>query len=316
MNKLDQKILKTYLDLKKKEKIQIHKKNVQEKMAADIEKAILVEQKIDALGIDLHQRQHSTLEKIKGLLFEDNEEKIEDLKLNYFLQIMNLKSLKKEIDLYKFELTVLETQLVKLECKELELKKLFQQKEEELLKNHPDSVNYLLEIQDHILFQKLLIEEMEEAIPFGEKAMKLLDSMMDDVGLAAKAKKFTMYGRYSQKDKISYLEQIKNDVEMLYHWMQKFNLELMDISIHLNVDFSRHIKQFKSLSKELVQTHFDSKTIERLLFKAQVRLKYVRHKVFRAIEALEKDIGKAERSIKRAKRKKELLIIQDIKRRR
>lgn len=316
MDALDKQIKESYSDVQRKEKILTHIGHIRDKLAAEREKARLLEGQLETLGMNLREIQGFRLEKIKSLLWGDkHRDQVEEVKLDYFVKFMFYKTLSKEIELYQFEISVLEGQLEKLNGANLRLKQLLLKKEAQLFDRHPEARPRLLEIQDQLLLQYTLLKEIEEAIPFGEKALNLMDNLIHRLETALRAGPFSIQkkGERSSRAKVEFSEQIRSDLEQLYHWLQRFNLELEDISIRFKINYYDRLKHFKQMADSFHDLSFNSYVFFNILDNGLVKLKRVDQEIRSTLTALKADIEKAENSIAQSEQEKASLIIQNSK---
>ena len=183
MSKLDKKIIDAYRQVRSKKKIQKHLNHLEEKTAGQSEQLKQMDEELQRIGYKFRWMESATLQKIKEWLWgqEDSTEEYEQMKSRYFKKFMQYKALIKERELCQYEYSVLESQLEKTRDTEVELRKLIRQKGKELIADNEETAQQILDIRNDVVYLKLLIEEMAEAVVYGERAEKVLDAMIEDL---------------------------------------------------------------------------------------------------------------------------------------
>ena len=314
MSQLDRKIIETYREVRRKEKVRKHMSHLENKLVEYAKRIERMDKELHELGYNLKWMEFAPLQKIKEWLWGDEplEEESDQMRSRYFKRFMQYKALLKEKELCEYEHSVLATQEKKIQDLEGPLKKLIREKEEELVTENREIAYDILAIRENIIFLKLLIEEMDEALEYGEKAIKVLEAMIEDLKSVKSMDRMEMYGqgRYSSMSKLAYIEKAQRDIDMAYNWLQRFNLELRDISVEQKVDYFDEMHQYEKFIDALYYALLNSSLIHEAIDDSIGKLSLVCKSVQHNLKQLHQDIELSERSIKRQSYKIELLIIQ------
>ncbi len=321
---LDDKILQAYNDIKQKEKISKHLIHLNISIQKLKERIDWLDGDLRKAGTKLDRWQKiadSSVYQFLHFLLQNREE-VEDLiereNHQYYLKILELNDLKQQLELLLFEKKVLEEKNDKLQHIDYQLKKLLKEKEKnytEDLKNDQYKKD-LAEEQQNIFFQRALIEEMEDALQLGNLCKKTLNEIISDIKKVYDVDKLNMYGidQYSKEEKKKFIEKLTAACNFVGRHLQQFNIELKDISVSLQIDYQKDFRHFELFTKRFYGIFYSSSSANDSLGKLSKHLNHLRNEVIKWVDKLMADIERAERSIKRSERKKELIILLDIKR--
>ncbi len=322
---LDEKILEAYQELKKQGKINRHLEHINVSLQKLEGRINWLDEDLIKAGRELVRRQDAADSRMYQLfqyLFqpeEETESKIEQENHQYYLKVMELKEMKKQRDLLLFEKKVLQEKKENLKLLDLQLKKMLEKKEfdfSEWSKND-EYRSALSAEQEHIFFHRLLIKEMEEVLQEARLCRDTLNDLIEDLekvqGLDF-SKKFRQ-GQFSSGEKIALGRRLQKGSDFLGKHLRELNIQLKDISVSLEIDYQDEFQYFEDFTEKFFHILLTSNTTQLSLEKLSLQLHQIRNDVLKIMDNMLKDIGLSERSIKRSERKKELLILLEIKHR-
>jgi hypothetical protein len=322
---LDEKILAAYQELKTRDKIDRHLEHLNESFL-QLEKRIqILEQNLLEVGKQLERRQKKSDSPVYQLfqsLFQPEQEMesaIEQENHQYYLKVMELKDMRKQQDLLLFEKKVLLEKKVKLSSLDQELKTMLRKKEYDF-SNWSREDKYrddLAKEQEHIIFQRLLIKEMDEAMQAAYSCRNTLNDVIKDLAEVQDTEQFIMsgQGRYLSQGKKVFANRLKLSCDLLGRQLRDLNIQLKDISLSLQIDYQEEYQYFERFTEQFYEILLSSSGAQLRLKKLSSFLHRLRDDMSKIFDQMVKDIERSKRSIKRSERKKELLILLDIKNR-
>lgn len=320
---LDEKILQAHQELKTRDKIHRRLTHIDASLEQLGERIEWLDKDLLKAGLELERRlkiADSPMHQLFQFLFQpgqESESEIEQENHRYYLKVMELKDMQKQSDLLLFEKKVLEEKLENLKNLDLELKKMLRKKEYDFfLRSKEDKYrDYLAKEQEHIFFQRMLIKEMEEAMQAAYSCRNTLNEVIKDLAQVHDTEQFLQSdrGRYLSQGKKAFANQLKLNCDLLGRQLRDLNIQLKDISISLQIDYQNEYQYFERFTEQFYDILLSSSAAQLRLKKLSLFLHRILDDVSKIFEQMVKDIELSERSIKRSERKKELLILLEIK---
>lgn len=308
MSQLDQQILDISREIRRQSKVSKYLRGLEKKMITLAKKIEVKHAELDQIEDQLESFDSTPLRLLKIFISKPREEEYDQVKVDYFDQVMEYKALVKEKELCQFEYDILKTQLVDTQDKEVSLKKLIDKKELEVIMERGPTIKVLRDLYEEMAFKYALLEEMREAYFHGEKALHAINGLLNSLNFAKQNQGDARLS--SQTHLLFYLESAQTEVDETYRCLQRYLMELNDISSEEPVkDYDDLISAenfisnlYKALLSYPNQT-FVQKTTNRVM--------KIKNQLSKSNEQLQKELGFTERSINRMRRKRELWLIRD-----
>lgn len=308
MSQLDQQILDISREIRRQSKISKYLHKLEKKMATLAKGIETKHTELDQIEDRLERLDSAPLRLLKAFISKTKEEEYDQWKLDYFDRVMEYKALVKEKELCQFEYDILKAQLVNIQDKEASLKKLIDEKAIQVLMGKGPTNEALRDLYQEMAFKYALLEELREAYFHGEKAIHAINGLLTSLNFANQNQGHARLS--SQTHLLFHLESAQVEVDETYRCLQRYLMELNDISSEEPVkDYEDLISAenfisnlYKALLSYPNQT-FLQKTINRVV--------KIKNRLLKSNEQLQKELGFTERSINRMRRKRELWLIRD-----
>ena len=311
MGQLNQEITDLYKSLKRKEKIAIRLQTLEE----------LIPQKeieIGALSTTL-KKELADVEKLSGTnfyaLFQtmlgDKEQQLEIERQEYLDAFLKHKGTVENLGALKEEKAVLEQTYSSQFGVEQALENLLKKKEQLLLQQDHSMVASILMANKRIINHQTKITEIEQAIYEGKRTKKVLQKMIIDLdqveawGLNSK----------NQKRKVKnnqLILRIERNTMKVNKYLQKYEEELADLSIHFKIDFRRQVATIRNFLDDFVDSLITDWVIKRKISNAAHLVNHIFDKISRINASLEQEIFKTEGFLHLEEEQKQLLLIKEI----
>ena len=308
MSQLDQQILDTYREIRRQSKVLKHLRELEKKMEALAKDIEAKHAELDQIEDRLKWLDSAPLRLVKDFISKTREKEHEEWKAGYFDRVLAYKALVKEKELCQFEYDILHGQIVNVKEKERTLNRLLNQKAVEVLMEDSPANEALRELYEDLLFKHALIEEIQEAYFQGEKTLHAIKGLLNRLKVVQQDQGSASIA--SQTHMLFYLEGAQSEIEETYRCIQRYNMELKDISSEEPVENYDDLLSAESFISNLYKAllnypnlAFVQKTINKLV--------KIKNRLLKSNEQLKKEMGFNQRSINRMRRKRELFLIRD-----
>jgi len=236
--KTDEKLLHLYKEVKRKEKLQIHLRHLEEdilKNHAEYD-ALTVQMKDEEE--DVRRLEEMSLESIFRTILGNKAQQLEKERQEYLHVLMKMQHVAQNLKVLEQEKAVLERSFDSLFKIEDEFDKLLKEKEK-ALENDPEYSEEIDHINEKIAVYEVKIEEIEETIHFGKKAREKLHKLgieLDDMEHWNSNPKMKLTRKISKKRKL------RQDIYTANRALQSYERELKDLADHLNLNYQAEIR--------------------------------------------------------------------------
>jgi len=236
--KTDEKLLHLYKEVKRKEKLQIHLRHFQEDILKNHAEYDALTLQMKDEEEDVRRLEEMSLESIFRTILGNKAQQLEKERQEYLHVLMKMQHVAQNLKVLEQEKAVLERSFDSLFNVGNEFDKLLKEKEE-VLKNDPEYSEEVDHINEKIAVHEIKIEEIEEAINFGEKALKQLHELVINLN--------DMEYWNSDPDikftrKISKKRKLRQDIYTVNRALQSYERELKDLADHLNLDYQAEMR--------------------------------------------------------------------------
>lgn len=310
MGQLNQEITSLYKSLKRKEKIAIRLQTLE-----DLIPQRTVE--IEELTITL-KKELADVEKLSGTnfyaLFQtmlgDKEQQLEIERQEYLDAFLKHKGTVENLTELKAEKAILEQTYSSQFGVEKHLETLLAEKEKLLLRQDHPMTESILMANKNIINHQAKITEIEQAIFEGKRTKKILQKMILDLdqveswGLNPK----------NQKRKIKnnqLILRIERNTMKVNKYLQKYEEELADLSLHFKIDFRRQVDTIRNFLDDFVDSLITDWVIKRKISNAAHLVNHIFDKISRINASLAQEVTKTEGFLHLEEEQKQLLLIND-----
>ncbi|GAB5552181.1 MAG: hypothetical protein Sapg2KO_17720 [Saprospiraceae bacterium] len=308
MSQLDQQILDIYRELRRQSKVSKYLAKLEKKMTALANDIEVKHKELDQIEDRLEWLDSAPLRLLKAFISKTQEKEHNRWKEGYFDRVMEYKALIKEKELCQFEYDILKAQLVNVPDKKANLKKLIDEKAIEVLMEKGPANEALRDLYEEIAFKYALVEEIREAYFHGEKALHAINGLLNSLNVAQQNQGNARLS--SQTHLLFYLQSAQAEVDETYRCLQRYVLELNDISSEEPVKGYDDLITAENFIGDLYKALLNYAS-QAFVQKATNRVAKIKHRLLKSNEQLQKELGYTERSIKRLRRKRELFLIRD-----
>lgn len=240
----------------------------------------------------------------------DHKQQLEKERQEYLQEVLSYNSLIDELEILKYEQTILLTKVShKVEIENLH-RLLLQNKERTIKLSHPEAAEKLKKLDNLISVSNQLINETEEAINSGNDVLQHLNLMIQNLKYVKQWGLYRMQGkgRYSSYEKKGYVDKAQKLVGVVQVKFNIFEKELQDLypDYDLNLD-NYHFKAF-------VDNFYDGLITDWIIVKKlQVALNgtvAATHKVNRLLSMLIAEKEKTEKTLVRRSEERTQFLIE------
>ena len=231
--KTDEKLLHLYKEVKRKEKLQIHLRHLQEDILKNHAEYDALTLQMKDEEEDVKRLEKMSLESIFRTILGNKVQQLEKERQEYLHVLMKMQHVEANLKVLEQEKLVLERSFDSLFNVESEFDKLLKEKEK-TLENDPKYSKEVDSINEKIAVHEIKIEEIEEAINFGAKALRELHKLaidLDDMEYWHSDPKMKRTRKVSKKRKV------RQDIYSVNRALQSYERELKDLADHLNLDY-------------------------------------------------------------------------------
>lgn len=308
MSQLDQQILDISREIRRQSKVSKYLAKLENKMAALAKDIEAKHTELDQIENRLESLDSAPLRLLKVFISYTKEKEYDQWKEDYFDRVMEYKALVKEKELCQFEYDILKAQLVNIPDKKASLKKLIDEKAIEVLMEKGPANEALRDLYQEIIFKYALVEEIREAYFHGEKALHAINGLLNSLSVAQQNQGNARLS--SQTHLLFYLESAQTEVDETYRCLQRYIMELNDISSKEPVENYDDLISAENFIGNLYKALLNYAS-QAFVQKTTNRVAKIKNRLLKSNEQLQKELGFTERSIKRMHRKRELFLIRE-----
>lgn len=310
MHQLNQEIATLYKSLKRKEKIGIRLDNLKQ----------LIEQKtVQIQNLDqLLAKELADVEKLEGrnlyALFQtvlgDKAQQVEKERQEYLNAFLHKKGALKDLANLKEEQLLLEQAYSSQFNVTYQLEKLLAQKEQQLSDlNHPLELR-ILAANKRIVNHENKIEEIRQAITEGKHTKKVLRKMILDLNQVEDwGRSSSTKNRTAKNNQL--IRKVERDTMKVNKFLQRYEEELTDLSIHFRIDFSKQINTLRNFLEDFLDSLITDWIIKRKIDNAMHLVEHIFDKISRINASLEQEITKTKSFLDLEAEEKQLLLIKE-----
>ncbi|MBK7220924.1 MAG: hypothetical protein IPH94_06165 [Saprospiraceae bacterium] len=202
---------------------------------------------------DIEALESMNVSSIFDSLMGNKDKNLEKERQDYLRVSLKIKELEKNIELTKYEASVLESKAAELEQNKTKLLLLKKQRQEELLTNREEKSEVLIEILNEVDLLKSRLIEIKEAVESGKVALIHLDGVSQELQNAISWGSKDMYTSGSWSDRQKF-DSIRKAADLSYaanNALRLFDKELNDIGITAPSG-QLPIHEFSSFSREWI----------------------------------------------------------------
>ena len=236
--KTDEKLLHLYKEVKRKEKLQIHLKHLQEDILKNHAEYDALTLQMKDEEEDVRRLESMSLESIFRTILGNKAQQLEKERQEYLHVLMKVQHVEANLKVLEQEKAVLERSFESLFKVEEEFGKLLKEKEK-ALENDPEYSKKIDSINEKIVVHEVKIEEVKEAIIFGEKALEQLHELAIELG---NMQDWNTDPNLKFTRKISKKRKLQQDIYTVNRALQSYERELKDLADHLNLDYQAEIR--------------------------------------------------------------------------
>jgi hypothetical protein len=193
-----------------------------------------LKQQLDIELEEIEAMEKTSVQSILDQLMGNKDQKLEKERQDYFVLSLKIKELEKNIELTKYEASVLEGKASELEKNKALLEGLKQKRQEEILLTKDEKYEALNQSLTQIDDLQKYMVEVNEAIKAGNQVMIYLDQTTQDLNAALDFGSRDMYskGRWAGVRKFEALQSASQYCFAANKALRLFQDELADIQIH------------------------------------------------------------------------------------
>jgi len=233
MSKINERLLHLYKEVKRKEKLQIHLRHLQEDILKNHAEYDALTLQMKDEEEDVRRLEEMSLESIFRTILGNKAQQLEKERQEYLHVWMKVQHVAENLKILEQEKAVLERSFDSLFNVENEFDKLLKEKEE-ALKSDPEYSEEVHHINERIAVHEIKIEEIKETIHFGKKAREKLHKLGIDLDYM---EDWNSSPAMKSSKKISKKRKLRQDIYTVNRALQSYERELKDLADHLNLDY-------------------------------------------------------------------------------
>lgn len=239
------------------------------------------------------------------------EKQVEKERQDYLEASLRYNELKKSIELLEFEIDLLQKKLGNTESLHKNIEILKQKRENEILKSNPKLAKALIEIAKETDQYYVYHKELKEAYAVGEKVVKSLQEMANELNKAKDWGNWDMMGRSRSAsfNKHSSIDRAKNISVWVKHELLLFNKELADVG-HNDANFDLNLNNFSKFTDVFFDNLISDWIIQQRIVTALSNTVSVRDRVVLILRSLSTEYEKANLTIEQLKQKRNQLLLR------
>ncbi|MEL6863106.1 MAG: hypothetical protein AAFP19_01750 [Bacteroidota bacterium] len=300
---LNKEIQQLYEKVKKKEKVLIHLRHIEElinKYALEIE---ALEKRLVKEEEDIKQLErlnlHSLFLRILGNIDEQLEKERQEY-LKYHLRrealIDKRKSLIREKNLLE---------RVSRGDQEERLEVLLEKKLKQLKEEQAPQAEAIIEVENRLAHHKITVKEIRQSVREAYKTKRKLQSIMLDLS------KVETWGRGPIKgSQTKVLERLKSNAFGANNLLQRFEGELHDLADHCQIDYLDHLSSIRSFLEDFIDGLVTDWVIKSEIVNAKNIVSNVLDKLTLLISMLDSEIEKTREFVKEDNKERRRLVVK------
>lgn len=310
MHQLNQEITTLYKSLKRKEKIGIRLDNLQQLIAQKELQIKNLDERLKKELADVTKLEGRNLHALFQTVLGDKEQQLEKERQEYLNAFLHKKGAVQDLAELKEEQLLLEQSYSSQFSVEHQLEKLLAQKEQQLLALNHDLETSILASNKRIVNHQTKIEEIKQAITEGKHTKKILRKMVLDLNQVEDwGVNDSKRNRTAKNNQL--IRKVERDTMKANKFLQRYEEELADLSIHFRIDFSKQIKTLRNFLEEFVDSLITDWIVKRKIDNAMHLVEHIFDKISRINASLEQEIVKTKVFLKSEEAQKQLLLITE-----
>lgn len=310
MHQLNKEIITLYKSLKRKEKIGIRLDNLKQLIAKKEVQVKKLDKRLAKELADVTKLESRNLYALFQTVLGDKEQQLEKERQEYLNAFLHKKGAVQDLAELKEEQLMLEETYSSQFNVEYQLEKLLAQKEKQLLKLNHTLETSILAANKRIINHQNKIKEIKQAITEGKHTKKVLRKMIMDLNQVedwgASAKKRNSTAKNNQL-----IKKVERDTMKANKFLQRYEEELTDLSIHFRIDFSKQINTLRNFLDEFVDSLITDWIIKRKIDNAMHLVEHIFDKISRINGSLEQEISKTKVFLASEEAQKQVLLIKE-----
>jgi len=244
----NEKLLHLYKEVKRKEKLQIHLRHLQEDILKNHAEYDALTLQMKDEEEDVRRLEEMSLESIFRTILGNKAQQLEKERQEYLHVLIKMQHVAQNLKVLEQEKAVLERSFESLFHVENEFDKLLKEKEV-ALNNNLEYSEKVEHINKKIAVYEIKIEEVEETIHFGKKARELLHKLAIDLG---EMEHWNSDSNLKSSRKVSKKRKLRQDVYKVNRALQSYERELKDLADHLNLNYQAEIRSLQEFLEGFV----------------------------------------------------------------
>jgi len=310
MHQLNQEITTLYKSLKRKEKIGIRLDNLKELITQKELQIKNLDKNLAKELADVTKLEKRNLYTLFQTILGDKDQQLEKERQEYLNAFIHKKGAVQDLAELKEEQLMLEETYSSQFNLEYQLEKLLDQKEEKLLALNHDLETSILAANKRIINHQSKIEEIKQAITEGKHTKKILRKMVLDLNQVEDwGANTSMKKRTAKTNQL--IRKVERDTMKANKFLQRYEEELADLSIHFRIDFSKQINTLRNFLDEFVDSLITDWIVKRKIDNAMHLVEHIFDKISRINASLEQEIGKTKGFLRSEEAQKQVLLIKE-----
>ncbi len=310
MHQLNKEIITLYKSLKRKEKIGIRLDNLKTLIAQKELQIKNLDKRLAKELADVTKLENRNFYSLFQTVLGDKAQQLEKERQEYLNAFLHKKGASQDLAELKKEQLMLEETYSSQFNIEYQLEKLLDQKEIQLLALNHDLETSILAANKRIINHQNKIEEIKQAITEGKHTKKILRKMVMDLNQVEDWGASTSKRNSTAKNN-QLIKKVERDTMKANKFLQRYEEELTDLSIHFRIDFSKQINTLRNFLDEFVDSLITDWIIKRKIDNAMHLVEHIFDKISRINGSLEQEITKTKLFLESEEAQKQMLLIKE-----
>jgi len=244
-----------YFDFHRKAKIDHFLIGLKKKRAQLIKELEVLKRYVKKEYLDIEKLEREQLKPLFRKFLGSMEEALDKERQEYLLAVLNYQAKEREIKALDYKFEILSQKSVELNTAEKDYKRLKQKFFLQVNLNNPGKGRRLSGIRVQVLKLEGISKEIREAVAAGNNALNYIErlnkelSKITDWGVSKEFLKYGGKGRNSTYKKKKYIDKTKVLTFKTAKKLNLYELELLDVSKTIKIDFSNEIDSLKGFLK-------------------------------------------------------------------
>jgi len=239
------------------------------------------------------------------------EQQIEKERQEYLSASLKFNERQKSVEVLEFEVELLNKKLGDTTQLKKNLETLKAKRENEILRQHPDLANKLLQIAKEKDQKFKYLKELEDVLEVGNKCIKSLNEMVNELKKARQWGQWDMTtkrGNYAGYNKHGAIDRAKNISVWVKHELIKLNKELADVG-HSKQNFQLNIANFSQFTDIFFDNLISDWVIQKKIVNALSNTVSVRDRILLIVKTVRNEVEKVNQSVTEANARREQIIL-------